>query len=352
MGIVTDIMSALDGAISNSGRALFENTAQSLGPLALIVATLMLVVIGLGMAFGASRIGMREGLGYMLRICLVFMFGLSWQNFGLVYDALANGLQNLGLSMFATVGAALKQPTAVAAMDAFSGESQNVTNEVIRAQSSITRGVISALLFCLLAVFNAAYILVVGFAKVMIAFLVAVAPLAIIATLFTKTQNLFESWLSALVGYSLWPLAAAAVVATMTLALDRISVPDGKGAGLVAMLGFLVLNTVSLFALLQIPTAVSNLSGQINLANLGAAAGSALGLAAGGAGTLAKKTVGQFISGAVRGGHTSQMARVANPRGTDMERAFADAGNRAAGRMANSATRAKSNIASVASWKK
>ena len=309
MAIVSDLLTTLDNSVGRAGQSLFENTATLLGPIVTVVMSLMIVTIGIGMALGA-QISTREGVGHMLRIVLVFLFGLSWANFNVIYDALTNGLQNLGFSMFATLGTGLSEPTATAAMDGFGEAMTRVTDEVISAQSSITRGLVAGILMIFMGLLYAVYILTVGFAKIMIAFLVAVAPLAILATLFDKTKNLFEAWLASIIGYALWPVAAGAVIATVVLALDSTTIPDREGTTFAAMLAFFVLVFVAIFAIMAIPQAVSNMTGQINLANLGVASG----VVGGAAGAVAGRTGGQFLSGMFRGGKSRQQARIARIR--------------------------------------
>jgi type IV secretion system protein VirB6 len=67
-------------------------------------------------------------------------------------------------------------------------------------------------LYVVLGVLMAVYVFIVGFSKLMIAFLLGVAPLAIAATIFEKTKGMFEAWLSAMIGYLMYPVASAGVI--------------------------------------------------------------------------------------------------------------------------------------------
>ncbi|WP_076650431.1 type IV secretion system protein [Pontibaca methylaminivorans] len=130
---------------------------------------------------------------------LVFLFARSWTNFGVIYDALSSASGNLAMSFFDN-GAS----SPAAAMDQFADQMSDVADGAARSVSSIARGMISALLFMVIALLMAAYVLIVGFSKIMIAFLLGVAPLAMIATIFDRTKNLFEAWLTSFVGYLLY----------------------------------------------------------------------------------------------------------------------------------------------------
>ena len=79
----------------------------------------------------------------------------------------------------------------------------------------------AAVLYVVLGVLMAVYVFIVGFSKLMIAFLLGVAPIAIGATIFEKTKGMFEAWLSAMIGYLMYPVASAGViVAVVTVAHD------------------------------------------------------------------------------------------------------------------------------------
>jgi type IV secretion system protein VirB6 len=107
----------------------------------------------------------------------------------------------------------------------------------------------------------AAYILIVAFAKIMIAFLLGVAPLAIMATIFEKSKNLFEAWLSALIGYLMYPIAAAAIIGTVITVADKNFATASEVDNIGAILGFLVMCFVGFFALRAIPQAAANIIG-------------------------------------------------------------------------------------------
>jgi hypothetical protein len=134
--------------------------------------------------------------------------------------------------------------------------------------SSIMRGFVAAILYVVLGILMAVYVFIVGFAKLMIAFLLGVAPLAIGATIFEKTKGIFEAWLSAMIGYLMYPVASAGIiVAVVTVAHDVFrETKDVTDLG--SILGFFVIVFVGIFALMAIPNAVTHITGQISLASI------------------------------------------------------------------------------------
>jgi type IV secretion system protein VirB6 len=268
MDLVSEMLGMLDAAIADAGRTFFESTAASVRPLYTAFLAILLAMVGINAALNVYRISMRDAFQLSIRIVLVLMFGLSWANFSTLYNALSNGTGNLALSYFGVTGDALGAGNTYIAMDGFSQKMAENVDAVSEAQGSIMRGVISALLYAVLALLMAAYVLIVAFAKIMIAFLLGLAPFAIMATIFEKSKNLFEAWLSALIGYLLYPIAAAAIIGTVITVANKVHKDTEEVTNIGAILAFLVMCFVGFFALRAIPQAAANITGQINLANL------------------------------------------------------------------------------------
>lgn len=265
MGLVTNILDSIDTSVQQAGRQMFENTATALGPTVTILMTLMIAITGLMIAIGAWRMNPKDALQIVTRIVMIFLFALSWTNFSVFYNALSNASGSLALSFFDVAGEAANPS---AAMDGFAASMADASDGVAKSMGSIMRGVLGAVFYVVLAGLMAVYLLVVGFAKIMLAFLLGVAPLAMAATMFDKTKSLFEAWLSALIGYLMYPIAAAGVIGTVVSVASaqfrRQSEVDTVGQ----LLGFLVIVIVGILALKSIPQAASAITGQFNLAGV------------------------------------------------------------------------------------
>lgn len=267
MGTVTDLLTSLDRSISAAGERYFETTATALGPILTIMMTIFIIALGINIALGAANLSLRDSKQLMWRVILVYTFALSWANFGVLYQALSEGSGNLAMGFFAAESGEHSTPNA--AMDSFAKNMADTVDTVSASRGSIQRGVIGAIAYVFLSALMAAYILVVGFAKLMIAFLLGVAPLAMVATIFDKTRNIFEAWLEAFVGYLMYPIAASAIITSIVAVGEEQAVSATTGdATLGSILGFFVVVFVGVFALKAIPTAAGHLSGQFRLANI------------------------------------------------------------------------------------
>ena len=268
MDLVSHMLGMLDKAILNAGHTFFETTASAVAPLYTAFLSILLVLVGINAALNVYRISMRDAFQLSIRIVIVLMFGLFWTNFSTLYDAMSTGTANLALSFFSVTGDSLGAANTYVAMDGFSQKMAENVDAVSEAQGSIMRGVIAALLYAVLALLMAAYVLIVAFAKIMIAFLLGLAPFAIMATIFEKSKNLFEAWLSALIGYLLYPVAAAAIIGTVITVANDVHRETAEVTNIGAILAFLVMCFVGFFALRAIPQAAAHITGQIGLANM------------------------------------------------------------------------------------
>ncbi|TWI28203.1 type IV secretion system protein [Paracoccus sulfuroxidans] len=267
MATVTDLLTSLDRSISSAGERYFETTAEALGPIMTIMMTIFIVALGINIALGAASLSLRDTKQLMWRVILVYTFSLSWANFGVLYHALSEGSGNLAMGLFDAEGGEHSNPNA--AMDSFAKNMADTVDTVSASRGSIQRGVIGGIAYVFLSALMAAYILVVGFAKIMIAFLLGVAPLAMIATIFDKTRNLFEAWLESFVGYLMYPIAASAIITSIVAVGEEQAVAATSGdATLGSILGFFVVVFVGIFALKSIPSAAGHLSGQFRLASI------------------------------------------------------------------------------------
>lgn len=268
MGLVTRIMTQLDATVANVGGRYFEATAAAVNPTLTVLVTLLFIIIGIFMAIGAFNMTGREGVQIIFRVGLVFLFVQSWSNFNVFYSALTDAGNTLAAKFFSIAGTGdLSGKDTYGAMDTFAKNMGDTTDDVLKAVGSIARGFLGAILYVFLAFLMAAYVLIVGYAKIMIAFLLGVAPLAMVCTIFDKTKTYFEAWLGAFIGYLLYPVAASAIIATVVTVAGEQVIPKGKADTVDAMLGFFVVCIVGIGALFSIPKGVQHITGQIHLAD-------------------------------------------------------------------------------------
>ncbi len=252
-------------------------------------------------------------------------FGLTWANFEVIYDAMTNTSDAFVTALFSVAGSGAS--SSVESAEQFASDAQATASSVIRAEGSITRGVLGALMYVLLAALQAAYVLVAGFAKIMIGILIGLAPFAIGSTCFTRTQFLFEAWLSSLIGYFLYPVAAAGVMGFVAT-VARNAFTASADSTLLGVTGVVVIILVGIFALKSIPQIASNITGQLNLGGIAPEALSIAARPAIKAGEVTKTAGMQVVSGVTTGGETAQRAAHSRRFGSAIDMKLANAGAR------------------------
>ncbi|AUH66949.1 type IV secretion system protein [Paracoccus zhejiangensis] len=288
MGIVTDILTTIDTSVMTAGERFFESTAAGMLPVMTIATTILLILVGMNMALGVYQMTARDSLQLTVRIVMVYLFAFSWSSFGTIYDAFATASGDMAMRFF-DIAATTGERSTYEAMDRFASQMADTADGVAKSQGSILRGVLGAFFFALLALLMGIYVLIVGFAKIMLAFLIGIAPIAMVATLFERTKNMFEAWLSSFVGYLIYPIAASAVIATIVAVARQQFVRQENVDTISQIIGFLVIVFVGIFALKAIPSAASNITGHFHLANI---TPQALRLGQGGLGVAARNLPG------------------------------------------------------------
>lgn len=328
MAYVADIMDFIDNAVSGAAEGSFVAVATNYGGMITMLATLAFVAFGLMVAIGAITARAADITQLCFRIVLVFTFALSWSNFEVIYDTLTNTSDALVTALFSasdSTGAS----SSVDLAEKFSDQAQQTAATVIQAESSITRGFLGVVMYILLAGLQAAYVLVAGFAKMMIGILIGLAPFAIAATILQRTTFLFEAWLSSLIGYFMYPIAAAGVMGFIA-AVAKELFEGSDSTALVGITGVVVIIIVGIFALKSIPQIASNITGQLSLGGIAPEALRIVGQSVAKPGAIAAGPLGQIASGASTGGETTQQAGLARRRGSALDTKLASAGARLA----------------------
>ena len=324
MAIVADIMGFIDSAVNNAAEDTFVVVAANYGGLITILATIAFAIFGLAIGLGMITVRTGDLTQLVLRIVLIFTFGLSWPNFEVIYDALTNTGDGLVAALF-SVADESGAGSSIDLAENFANQAQETAASVIRAESAIARGFLGAIMYLLLATLQAAYILVAGFAKIMIGILIGLAPFAIAATCLNRTQFLFEAWVSALIGYFMYPVAAAGVMGFIaSVATRAFDISDDST--LIGITGVVVIIIVGIYALYTIPQVASNITGQLNLGGIAPQALSIATRPAMKAGEITKGAGAQVLSGATTGGETSQRAAMSRRFGSAMDMRLANAG--------------------------
>jgi len=201
--------------LAQSGFAALAGPGSPVGLLLTGLLTLYVVFIGYRLILGRGGLRVGDAAMSMLKIGLVVALATNWGLFQtLIYDTLTKAPTELG-------GVLLNGQAPFARLqDAFDGLQQSATLMASRASvgAAATQGGPG---FGAFAVNTGGMILMLSTlgvllaSKVVLAILLALAPLVVGLALFEATRGLVEGWLRAMIALALAPLAA-----TLTLALE------------------------------------------------------------------------------------------------------------------------------------
>ncbi|NDW34586.1 type IV secretion system protein [Salipiger sp. PrR007] len=258
MAIIADVLSAVDTTAASVGAAAYNEVAGSVIPVFRVGAVLLVAMTGINLAVQAVPMTLRNGLSLITRIALVMIFLSSFANFDAVYGVLTETPSELG-------GTVLSATTGDSVTDLYDGldtlyiRALDLGQSVSENGSYISGALASLLMFLIAALMATISIVVICAAKLMIAVLIVVGPLAIACTLFKQSAPIFETYTKLALGFAFVPLLTAAM-AGFTIATSKMLAPDPASAETIGdIIGFVVVMMLGTGLMFMVPTIAQSL---------------------------------------------------------------------------------------------
>lgn len=223
----------------------------------------------------------QELLVLLFKIGLIDAFALNWANFNFVSGNLIDGLDHLAGSLIGSAtGAEGAGPAYFAArfdlqMDRLAEYGNSVTSHM----GAVSKAVMGAIFMGLLALVGGAAGAVLVLAKMMMTFLIGLAPIMILCSMFQVTKDYFHRWLSTLASFALYPVVMAGIF-SMVFGLVGLLVSQIGSADSVEQVGgtipFLAVVILSLAMVVAIPFIVPMISGNLQAGWAAAAVGAGM----------------------------------------------------------------------------
>lgn len=302
--LIPDLFGAIDQLLNHyvkNGYAVLADKLKE--PLGLGVVVYF-CVMGISLSQGWSRLSFSAFMKSIIKITIIYMLAMSWQNFSFFF---VNGIEGSA----GQIGDYLVSASAVAlphfAGSGINGALQSVLIEVTRVGAWAWQ---TGSFHNVSPYFNAIVIWIFGFcalafaiveillAKMMLSLFFTLAPLFIALTLFKSTQGLFDRWLGDIIGFSLFLIM---IPAALTLALNVMhwSVSDLYASrsgtdNIVAWVPIMIVGILDLILIKNVASFAKSIGGGVSTASgssmLAAGIGSFLGSA------IAKKGLAQGIT--------------------------------------------------------
>jgi len=275
MDFIIVIIDLIDDRIMEIASQTFARLAEILTGGLEILAVLLIVLYGINVLFRFTEFSFPQLIGIMIRIGAIYMFLFSWDNFNIIYSAATSLFDTVGNTVRDFVAGPATDSSGDAATDMFRTLAE-VIDLVVNGNSVLVRALVGAFLFVVLGILAVVYILVVAYAKLLLAVLISIAPLMGFFLLFPRTRSMFEAWLAAVFGYLIYPIAIGAVIGIIAGLLLHITVEIDASTTILSVLGFITVAGLGIKMLADVPSIASSLTGQFNLGSMSGAASAAV----------------------------------------------------------------------------
>lgn len=281
MGIVSFIVEAADQGLETVATSQFAAVAEVSGTVVVGAATLAMIVLFINMAWQIRPMDGRELLVLSFKIGLINTFAFNWANFNFVSGHIIDGLDELAGNL---IGSATGDDGAgpeyfAARFDLQLDRLAEYGNSATSHMGAVSKAVMGVFFMALLAVVGGAAGAVLVLAKMMMTFLIGIAPIMILCSMFPVTKDYFHRWLSSLASFALYPVVMAGIF-SMVFGLVGLLVSQIGSADSVEQVGgtipFLAVVILSLAMVVAIPFIVPMISGNLQAGWAAAAVGGSM----------------------------------------------------------------------------
>lgn len=276
MGPVSWMVSTVEGFLDGAAESSFAAVAGSLGGIMLAASTLLIVLVLVNFSLQTRSMDGRSAIGLVVRLLLINAFALNWVQFNVVGSAIIDGLDALGAGIVEAVGGSVTAGGFPEAFDQVMYNFADYLNAMTENMGWMGGAMVTALGMGMMGLVGALAGGVLIFAKIMLTLLIGIAPVMIATTLFDATKDYFHRWLSLFVGFAMYPLVIAGVMATVIgMARDMADTlgDPAEGATLGALLPFFSMMFLAAGMVGVIPFLVRTLSGNFVMPAIGTVLG-------------------------------------------------------------------------------
>ncbi len=278
MGIVSWMVDTTDEFLDDAAQSQFGAVASNIGTILAVGSTLVLVVVLINMALQYRSMDGRTAFGLALKLVLISVFAMNWAQFNTVADAIIGGLDFIAGALVTSVGGGGAGASHFATeFDRMIDNFSQYLNAVGSNLNWMAGAMMGALGAFFLGVVGALCGLVLIFAKIMLTFMLGIAPVMIGLSLFEATKDYFHRWLSSTVSYALYPLVIAGVFSTivgMAQSLFATLGDPSSATSIGALIPFFMMMFLAAGLIIAVPLMVKSLSGNFSVASLPSVSGS------------------------------------------------------------------------------
>lgn len=269
MGVITDILTVVDDAVSGVAQEGFVTLASSIGGVISAGSALLVVLLGINIVAQFRPMTFASFFAFGIKIALIGILAQSWANFQAIYDIITQVPNNIGSAIIGLTGVDSTLGL-YAALDSMVAQVTEYGDTIGDSAGWVFGAVLGVVVLVIAAAFAAIAAGIIAYAKIILTLMVVFAPIAILCSLFKPTMPLFEAWSRSIIGYALMPIAAAGAAGIVIAVAGEIagSAPDPDNVETLSLIfPFIVVLFLAAGIMLAVPSIAMGLSGAIGLAS-------------------------------------------------------------------------------------
>lgn len=280
MGVITDILGFTSSVTQSLAETGFAAMAGTVGDVLSAGSAVLVAILGINIVAQIKPMTFASFFAFGIKLSLIGLFAQSWDHFGVIANILIEVPQNLGIRMLQLVqGGGGGAGGLYAELDKIVAQATSYGDAIGDNAGWVFGAFAGVVVWVVAVIFSGIASFVIASATLLLTFLIIIAPIALLASLFKPTQSMFEMWTKTVMGYALMPWVAAGVVGITIAMIGQIvsTTPEAEAVTTLAQIfAFLVAFFICGGMLAQVPSLTIGLSGAIGL---GAAGTGLVGLA-------------------------------------------------------------------------
>lgn len=300
MAIIQEVLGMVDTTVGNVASTTYADIVNAIEPVVASASILVVILVAINIVTQTVPMNYGTALSLGLRIVLVNIF-LIFGNLETVYDALTNAPSEIGTGFLSALSSGTVS-NLYEGLDDLYLRALDIGQAVSQNGGFLAGALTSVFVFLIAAAMATITIIVLSAAKIMLAVLISIAPVAIACTLFKQSAPIFEAWVKLAIGFAFVPLLVAAMAGFTIAAGDAVipgNLDDVETLG--DVISFIVIMMLGAGLMVLVPTFAQSLAAtNIGIAGIAGAAAGYPGRVARGAGS-AMRGADDFRRGASAG---------------------------------------------------
>jgi len=269
MGIINDILTVVDGAVTGVAQSGFSVIAGNVGNVISAGSVVLVGLLGVNIVAQIRPMTFGSFFAFGMKIVLIGIFAQSWANFEIIYNIITQVPDSIGASIIELTDIQSNSGL-YNALDGMVSQVTNYGDAIGDNAGWVFGAVLGVAVWVIAGIFAAIAAGIIAYAKIVLALFVVLAPLAIICSLFKATMPIFEAWSRSIIGYAFMPIVAAGAAGLVIAIAGEIAGgspnPDNVET-LSVIFPFIVVLLLSAGIMTQVPAIAQGLSGAIGLAS-------------------------------------------------------------------------------------